>query len=205
MESVGSVYTLESTFCAVESTHFSWLPIPKFLNVSYMFVNPNGEQSSFKSERSSHWMASNHGKSEILHKHTHTQTHTHTHNISVHVQAGFFLKTWLSDWSDLIWHVSVQFSLVTQSSSTLCDPKECSTPGFPVLYHIPELAQTHVHQVCEAIQQSPPLVPPYLPAFNLSLHQGLFHWVSSSYQMAEVLKLQLQHQSSQWLFRTDLL
>ena len=61
-----------------------------------------------------------------------------------------------------------------QSCPTLCDPMDCSTPGFPVLHHLPELAQTHVHSVSDAIQPSHPLSPPSPPAFSLSQHQGLF-------------------------------
>ena len=68
-------------------------------------------------------------------------------------------------------------------------------PGFPVIHHLPELAQTHIHQVGDAIQPSHPLSPPSPPALNLSQHQGLFQGVSSSNQMAKVLELQLQHQS----------
>ena len=82
---------------------------------------------------------------------------------------------------------------------------DCSTPGFPVLHYLPELAQTHVHWVGDAIQPSHPLLSPSPSALNLSQHQGLFQWVSSSHQVAEVLELQLQHQSFQWLFRTDFL
>ena len=63
---------------------------------------------------------------------------------------------------------------VTELCSTLCDPMNCSTSGFPVLHHLPELAQTHVHWVGDAIQPSRPLLSPSSPAFNLSLHQGLF-------------------------------
>ena len=63
---------------------------------------------------------------------------------------------------------------VAQSCPTLCDPMDCSTPGFPVLHHLPELAQTHVHRVGDAIQPSHPLSSPSLPVFNLSQHQGLF-------------------------------
>ena len=62
---------------------------------------------------------------------------------------------------------------VAQSCQTLGDPMDCSTPGFPVLYHLPELAQTHVHGVSDAIQPSHPLLSPSPPAFNLSQHQGL--------------------------------
>ena len=87
---------------------------------------------------------------------------------------------------------------------TLCDPMDYSTPGFPVLHHLLEFAQTHVHRVGDAIQPSHPLSSPS-PAFSLSRHQGLFQWVSSSHQVAEVLELQLQHQSFQWIFRTDFL
>ena len=67
-----------------------------------------------------------------------------------------------------------------------------------------ELAQTHVHWVSDAIQPSHPLSSPFPPAFNLSHHQGLFQWVGSSHQVAKVLEFQLQHQSFQWIFRTDL-
>ena len=74
---------------------------------------------------------------------------------------------------------------------------DCSTPGFPVHHQFLELVQTHVHQVDDAIQPSHPLLPPSPPAFNLSQHQGLFQWVSSSHQVAKVLELQLQHQSFQ--------
>ena len=69
---------------------------------------------------------------------------------------------------------SVQFSSVAQLCPTLCDPMDCSTPGFPVHHQLPELAQTHVHQVGDAIQPFHPLSSPSLPAFNLSQHQGLF-------------------------------
>ena len=68
----------------------------------------------------------------------------------------------------------------------------------------PELTQTHVHQVSDATQPSHPLSSPSLPTFNLSQHQGLFQWVSSN-QVAKVLELHLQHQSFQWISRTDFL
>ena len=81
---------------------------------------------------------------------------------------------------------------------------DCSTRGFPVLYRLPEIAQTHVRWVDDAIQ---PFILLSLspPAFNLSQHQGLFLWVSSPLQVSKVLELQLQHQSFQWIFRTDFL
>ena len=93
----------------------------------------------------------------------------------------------------------------TQSCLTLYDHMDCSTPGLPVHHQLPEFTQTHVHWVGDAIQPSPPLLSPSPPAFNLSQHQGLFKWVSSSHQVAKVLEFQLQHQSFQWIFRTDFL
>ena len=68
---------------------------------------------------------------------------------------------------------SLQFSSV-QSCLTLCDPMDCSVPGFPVHRQLPEFAQTHVCQVGDAIQPSHPLLSPSPPAFNLSQHQALF-------------------------------
>ena len=87
-----------------------------------------------------------------------------------------------------------KFSLVTQSSPVLCNPIDCTMPGFPVQHQFLELAQTHVHRVGDATQASNPLSSPFPPAFSLSEHQGLFQGVSSSHQVAKVLEL--QHQSS---------
>ena len=79
---------------------------------------------------------------------------------------------------------SVQFSCsVTQSGLILCDPMDCSTPGFPVHRHLLELGQILVHLVGGTIQTSHPLSSPSPPAFNLSQHQSLF-WVHSLYQVA---------------------
>ena len=100
---------------------------------------------------------------------------------------------------------SVQFSWVAKLCLTLCDPMDHSTPGLPVHHQLLEFTQTHVHWVSDAIQPSHPLLSPSPPAFNLSQHQGLFKWVSSSYQVAKVLEYQLQHQSFQWTPRTDCL
>ena len=88
---------------------------------------------------------------------------------------------------------------------TLCDPMGCSTPGFPVLQYLLEFVQTNVHWVSDAIQPSHPLSSLYPLPFSLSLHQGHFKWVSSLHQVAKVLESQLQHQSFQWIFRTDFL
>ena len=85
-------------------------------------------------------------------------------------------------------YVNIQFSSVVQLCLTLCDPMNCSTPSFPVHHQLPELAQTHVHWVSDAIQPSHAPLSPF-PAFSLSEHQGLFKWVSSSHQVAKVLEL----------------
>ena len=81
---------------------------------------------------------------------------------------------------------------------TLCNLMNCSTAGLPFLDYLPEFAQTHIHWVNDSIQPSHPLLPPS-SALNLFQHQV------SSYQVAKELELQLQHQSFQWIFRTDFL
>ena len=98
-----------------------------------------------------------------------------------------------------------QLSSVLQLCLTVHDPMDCSTPGLPVHHQLPESTQTHVHWVGDAIQPSHPLSSPSPPALNLSQHQDLFKWVSSLHQVAKVLEFQLQHQSFQWIFRTDFL
>ena len=77
---------------------------------------------------------------------------------------------------------------------------DCGTPALPVHHQLPELTQTHVHRVGDAIQPSNPLPSPSPPAFNLSQQQGLFQRVSSSHQVAKLLEIQLQHQSLQWIY-----
>ena len=100
---------------------------------------------------------------------------------------------------------SVQFSSVAQLCPTLCNPMNCSMPSLPVYHQLPEPTQTHVHWVGDGIQPSHPLSSPSLPALNLSQQQGLFQWVNSSHEVAKVLEFQLQHQSFQWISRSDLL
>ena len=84
-----------------------------------------------------------------------------------------------------------QFSSVAQSRLTLCDPIDCSSPGFPVHHQLLEFAQTHVHLGGDAIQPSHPRSSPSLPAFNLSQHHSPLQRVSSSHQVAKVFKFQL--------------
>ena len=104
-------------------------------------------------------------------------------------------QSWISISSSFHIHpLPPLFSFVAQSCSTLCDPMHHSTPGFPVLHHLPELAQTHIHWVNDAIQPSHSLSSPS-PAFNLSQPHCLFQWVGSSHQVAKVLEP--QHQSLQ--------
>ena len=121
--------------------------------------------------------------------------------------------SWPGDWTCVsctaggFFTISCCHHSVAQMCPTLCNPVDCSTPGFPVLPHLPELIQTHVHRVGDAIWPSHPLSSPPPPPFPRSLfeHWGLFQWVSSSHQEAKVLELQLQHQSIQWIFRADFL
>ena len=79
---------------------------------------------------------------------------------------------------------------LTQLGPTLCELVDCRMLGFPVIHHLPELAQIHVLWVDDAIQPSHPLLSPSPPVFYLSQHQGLFQWVSSSHQVPEVLEFQ---------------
>ena len=105
----------------------------------------------------------------------------------------------LSDYLTPSWnHCSV-----SQSCPTLCDPMDCSIPGFPVLHYLLQFSQTHVHWVSDAIQPFHPLSAPSPPALKLSQHLGLFQWVGSSHEVAKVLEL--QHHSFQWIFSVDLL
>ena len=84
-----------------------------------------------------------------------------------------------------------QFSSVTQSCPTLCDPMNCSMPGLPVHHLLLEFTQTHVHRVGDVIQPSHPPSSPSPPAPNSSQNQGLFQRVNSSQEVAKVLEFQL--------------
>ena len=102
------------------------------------------------------------------------------------------------EWIKKLWYIytreySVRFSSVTQLCPTLCNPMDCSMLGLPVHHQLPEFIQTHVHWVGDTIQPTHPLSSPSPPTFNLCQHQGLFQWVNSLHQVAEVLEFQLQH------------
>ena len=103
--------------------------------------------------------------------------------------SSIFCKMWFSHR-----HLNASVSSVAQLCLTFCDPMNRSTPGLPIHHQLPESTQTHVHWVGDAIQPSHPLSSPSPPAPNLSQHQGLFKWVSSSHQVAaKVLEFQLKH------------
>ena len=107
---------------------------------------------------------------------------------------GMTINLFNSD-SSGIYKFALQFSSVTQACPTLCDPVDYSTPGF-----CPSLTPGACSNSCPSSWWCHPTT-----AFNLSQHQSLFQWVSSSHQVAKVLELQLQHQAFQWIFRTDFL
>ena len=103
------------------------------------------------------------------------------------------------------WPRDQNSSVQSLSHVRLCILMDCSTPGLPVPHQFLKLAQTYIHWVGDTIQPSHPPSSPPPPAFNLFQHQGLFQGVSSSHQVAKVWEFQLQHQSLQWIFRTDFL
>ena len=124
---------------------------------------------------------------------------THSSTMPKYITLGFpdeeiFQKLFLE---------SVQFSCSVMSDSLR--PHESQHARSPCPSPTLGFTQTHVHWVGDAIQPSHPLSPPDPPAPNPSQYQGLFQWVNSSYELAKVLEFQLQHQSFQWIFRTDLL
>ena len=86
------------------------------------------------------------------------------------------------------WGTNFLSCSVAKSWPTFATPMNCGRPGLPVLHHFLEFAQVHVHWISDAIQTSHPLSPSFPSAFNLSQHQGLFQWISSSHQVAKVLE-----------------
>ena len=115
-----------------------------------------------------------------------------------------FTIIWSSDLNFIVKYTDiVQFSHSVVSNSFR--PCGLQHARFPVHHQLPEFTQTHVHWVGDAIQSSHPLLSPSPPAFKLSQYQSLFQWVSSLHQVAKLLEFQFQHQSFQWIFRTDFL
>ena len=113
------------------------------------------------------------------------------------------------EWIRKLWY------LYTMEYSFQCSPSVVSDSLQPhgqqhdrlpwPCHQLLEFTQTHAHWISDAIQPSHPLFSPSPPIFNLSQHQSLFQWVDSSHRVARVLEFQLQHQSFQWIFRTDFL
>ena len=104
------------------------------------------------------------------------------------------------------WLGSLQFRSVAQSCPILCDPMDCSTPGLPVHHQLLEFNQTYVHWVGDSIQPSHSLLslllpPSIFPSIRVFSNES----VSWSHQVVKVLEFQLQHQSFQWIFKTDFL
>ena len=141
-----------------------------------------------ESETHIHTLRDTHNLEGETHTLSNTDTKKETHNAEAGTQWDKKLKlqylghTWIS---------SVQFSSVTLSCPTLCDPMNRSTPDLSVHHQLPEFTQTHVHRVGDAIQPSHPLSSPSPPAPNPSQHQSLFQWVNSLHEVAKVLEFQL--------------
>ena len=91
-----------------------------------------------------------------------------------------------------------EFSSVTQSCPTLCDPMNRSTLGLPVIHQLLEFTQIHVHRVSDVIQPSHPQLSPSPPALNPSQQQSLFQWVNSSHEVAKVLELSVTLKCKLW-------
>ena len=109
------------------------------------------------------------------------------------MSSGLWNRQWINIWVNEWIHTNLSSSVQSLSRVQLfATPMNPSTPGLPVHHQLPESTQTHVHWVSDAIQPSHSLSSPSPPALNLSQHQGLFKWVSSSHQVAKVLEFQLQ-------------
>ena len=100
---------------------------------------------------------------------------------------------------------TLSVSWVNESCLTIWEPMDCSTPGFPVHHQPLETTQTQLHRVSDAIQPSHPLSSPCPITNNSAQHHVIFQWVSSLHHVATIVEIQLQHQSFQWIFRTDFL
>ena len=146
-----------------------------------------------------------------IHTHTHTHTYSNAYLYLLIPNSRFVPPLPLSPLVTVSWF-SILVSLflfccwccpVAKSCLTLCNPMNCSMPGFCVLRYLLEFAQTRIHWVSGAIWPSHSLSPSSPFTFTLSQHQDLFLWTSSSHKVAKVLEL--QHQSFQWLFRVDFL
>ena len=126
-------------------------------------------------------------------------------SLFLHLIVFFIFSELLNEVSNILIVIKRFSSVQSLSRVRLFMTSWTAAPGLSAHHQLPESTQTHAHQVGDAIQPSRPLSSPSPPTFNLSQHQGLLQWVSSSHQVAKVLEFQLQHQSFQWTPRTDLL
>ena len=117
-------------------------------------------------------------------------TQTHVHRVSDAIKPSHLLSPPSPPALNHFQH-SIQFSSVAQSCLTHSDTVNHNMPGLSVHHQLPELTQTHVHCVGDAIQSSHSLLSPSPPALDLSQHYGIFKWVSSSHEVAKVLEFQL--------------
>ena len=145
-----------------------WQPIPVFLSGESPWTEEPGGPQSMGSKRTGHsWVTK------------HSTAHHKLWGIkSISV---FFTLSYCSIHLVWVW----KWKRKSVRCVWLCDPTDCSTPGFLVPHHLLELALTHVHWVSGAIQPSHPLLPHSPLTFSLSQHQGLFQWVGSSHQAAK--------------------
>ena len=153
----------------------------KLIPPPHFFLKLKTNQNSRKTISTSNPLAfSFHSGGPVTDGETDTHPHPHTRGAEPEaVRAGFCCRR----------------CPVAQLCPALCNPTHSSVPGFPVLHHLPEFAQVHVHWVGDATQPSHPLSPSSPPALNLSQHQGLFQWVGSSHQVVKVSELQLNEVS----------
>ena len=160
-----SVFPSIRLFSSELAVHIRW---PKYWSFSFS-ISPSNENSgliSFKTDWFDLIVVLGTLKSLLQH---------HSSKASILRRSAFFMVQLSQPYVTTGKTISsVQFSSVTQSCLTLCNPIDCSTPGFPVHHQLSEFTQTHVHRVADAIQPSHPLSSPSPPAFNLSQHQGLF-------------------------------
>jgi len=109
--------------------------------------------------------------------------------IVTYVSCFFLLIKWVQSVQSLshVWLFAIPWTAACQASLSITNS---------------EFTQTHVHWISDTIQPFHPLSFPSLPSLNLSQHQGLFQWISSSHQVVKVLEFQLRHQHFQWIFKT---
>ena len=142
-------------------------------------------------------------------------TRTHLSIFPKYINRGWPLQWPTSMKPNCIWEKSgmdhrleikpIRFSSVAQSCLTLCDSMNHSTPGLPVHHQLPEFTQIHVHWVGDVIQAAHPLLSPSPPPSIFPSIRVFSNESVLRHQVTRILEFQLQHQSFQWIFRTDFL